>query len=192
MVVPRSGKHIGVSWPRTHDLWTPLNQHHRSDSRGTKPGNYLHRDLWVCTERTASLLFLFFPLPLLRLLLAILRKPSIHSPLDSTYIYIHLSPSLHLSRTHLFTQARNHFSYRNYTWPANLSIIQSREDDCARARSCESASSNCIFWFDIFPFFFFSFFPRVSRSDKVERRIIGGLGFPRNAIVWWMLSRKRG
>ena len=50
------------------------------------------------------------------------------------YVYTHLSPSLHLSRTHLFTQARNHFSHRNYTWPANLSIIQSREDDCARAK----------------------------------------------------------
>lgn len=116
---------------------------------------------------TDKLLFSSLPFP------SILREPSIR------FLHIHtfLLRFIYLERT-CSPRPRNHFSHRNYTWPANLSIIQSREDDCARKRELHLFDST---------FFFFSFsFPLPPPSPGLAWWIIGGLGFPRNAIVWWI------
>ena len=145
----RSGKHIGVSWSRTHDLWTPLNQHHRSDSRGTNPGNYLHRDLWVCTERTASASsssssssssspFLLSPLRVHVKAhdLSLFVEPCVSKgTLSSRTVFFSPRSLTSFISDALVHPARNHFSHRNYTWPRNLSIIQSRGWSRARVRS---------------------------------------------------------
>lgn len=62
---------------------------------------------------TDKLLFSSLPFP------SILREPSIR------FLHIHTSllRFIYLERT-CSPRPRNHFSHRNYTWPANLSIIQ--------------------------------------------------------------------
>lgn len=98
---------------------------------------------------TDKLLFSSLPFP------SILREPSIR------FLHIHtfLLRFIYLERT-CSPRPRNHFSHRNYTWPANLSIIQSREDDCARKRELHLFDST---------FFFFSFsFPPLSVVSLVD------------------------